>query len=94
MSPAAARFRATVEGFRRLVLAALDAGGHGPTSAAARYALDRIEDVGAVVARATDYVVHYRLRSVPANIDPVDAALCLAILAERETARGVRTVGP
>lgn len=55
--------------FAALVAAALDAAGHAPDSAPARWALDRAEDAGAQ-----------------------DAALNVAILAEAETRRGVRTV--
>jgi hypothetical protein len=37
--------------FAALVQAALDAAGHAPDSAPARWALDRAQDVGAVVQR-------------------------------------------
>mgnify|MGYP000022193054 CR=1 FL=1 len=79
--------------FRALVLAALDAAGHAPDSAPGRYALDRAQDVGCVVERAADFAAYYGARRLPRRVDAQDAALSLALLAESETRRGVRTVG-
>ncbi len=79
--------------FRDLVLAALDAADIAPDSAAGRYALDRVPDVGLVVQRAPFFAIHYGARRLPRAVDPQDAALSLAMLATTETARGVRTVG-
>ena len=78
--------------FASLVQAALDAAGHAPDSAPARWALDRAADVGAVVQRAHHFARYYGFRRVPDRVDAQDAALNVAILAEAETARGVRTV--
>lgn len=80
--------------FAALVLAALDAGGHAPTSPAAVYALDRSRDVAMVVNRAEEFADHYRRRNLPRVIDRTDAALGLAIVAIAETARGVRALPP
>ncbi len=79
--------------FRALVLAALDAAGHAPESEPGRYALDRAQDVGCVVERAGYFAAYYGARSLPRRVDAQDAALSLALLAEAETSRGVRTVG-
>ena len=78
--------------FADLVTAALDAAGHAPDSAPARWALDRAADVGAVIQGARYYAGYYGLRRLPTRVDPQDAALNVALLAEAETARGVRTV--
>ena len=78
--------------FAALVQAALDAAGHAPDSAPARWALDRAADVGAVVQRASYFAIYYGARTLPTRVDAQDAALNVAILAEAETRRGVRTV--
>ena len=78
--------------FAALVTAALDAAGHAPDSAPARWALDRAADVGAVVQRAGYFAAYYGARTLPRRVDAQDAALNVALLAEAETARGVRTV--
>lgn len=78
--------------FLALVAAALDAAGHAPDSAPARWALDRAADVDAVVKGASYYAEHFGFRRLPVRIDAQDAALNVALLAEAETRRGVRTV--
>ena len=78
--------------FADLVTAALDAAGHAPDSAPARWALDRAADVGAVIQGAHYYASYYGFRRLPMRVDAQDAALNVALLAEAETARGVRTV--
>ena len=78
--------------FAALLAEALDAAGHAPDSAPARWALDRAQDVGAVVQRAGDFAIYYGARSLPRRVDAQEAALNVALLAEAETARGVRTV--
>ena len=78
--------------FAALLAEALDAAGHAPDSAPARWALDRAEDVGAVVDRARFFAGYYGFRRVPDRVDAQDAALNVALLAEAETRRGVRTV--
>lgn len=78
--------------FTALVQAALAAAGHAPDSAPARWALDRAADVGSVVDRARFFAGYYGFQRVPARVDAQDAALNVALLAEAETARGVRTV--
>ena len=78
--------------FADILHAALDAAGHAPDSAPARWALDRAEDVGAVVQRASYFAAYYGARTLPRRVDAQDAALNVALLAEAETARGVRTV--
>ena len=78
--------------FADILHAALDAAGHAPDSAPARWALDRAEDVGSVVDRARFFAGYYGFRRVPDRVDAQDAALNVALLAEAETRRGVRTV--
>ena len=78
--------------FADILHAALDAAGHAPDSAPARWALDRAEDVGAVVQRASYFAAYYGARTLPRRVDAQDAALNVALLAEAETRRGVRTV--
>ncbi len=78
--------------FSTLVLRALDAGGHAPTSPAATYAMDRTHDILTVVNCAAGYALHYHMTTVPSSVDRIDAAINLAILAIRETSRGVRVL--
>ena len=78
--------------FADILHAALDAAGHAPDSAPARWALDRAADVGSVVQRASYFAAYYGARTLPRRVDAQDAALNVALLAEAETARGVRTV--
>ena len=78
--------------FAALLAEALDAAGHAPDSAPARWALDRAADVGAVVQRASYFAAYYGARTLPRRVDAQDAALNVALLAEAETRRGVRTV--
>jgi hypothetical protein len=42
--------------------------------------------------RASDFAIYYGFRRLPVRVDAQDAALNVALLAEAETARGVRTV--
>ena len=78
--------------FADILHAALDAAGHAPDSAPARWALDRADDVGSVVQRAGYFAAYYDTRTLPRRVDAQDAALNVALLAEAETRRGVRTV--
>lgn len=85
--------------FRNLVLAALDAADVAPNSAVWKIAVDRVTDVGSVVAKGVDNALYYnekygvRLDRFPVPECPQIAAVNLVLLAMSEAARGVRVVG-
>ena len=82
---AAERHRTMLDSLMRpLILRALDAADIAPDSAAGRYALDAAADAGQLV-RDTEI-------ARDAAVDREIAAVDLVLMAERETARGVRTV--